>query len=320
MIKSKKLPIYMISFLSLVAIPLTVIGSTYAAWAVTDNAGDFSVNITPYAPGRKRVSFYTSYTGSSWGGLQEESVVDGEKVTSVPTVSLSGYTFKGWIEGSAPDSSHYTATVSSSTISTTSITADKTYYPILESNDSVAYDGSSYHNLNSDVTLTASSVASVKVGKRYLGISGIPNASASVNTSQNLYSSSGIYQFHDDGKIFRKIGFQPNNDWRDLWSGQYPSFSFHTWGDYGDYDYLRPFDAGNYIYYAYIPATNHSFKIIRQAPDASSINWSNNQTANISLSDTFGAGSYSSSSIIMGQYGDSGWTNWGASKIWWFNP
>lgn len=304
---------------SLVVAASLVVGSTYAAFAVTDDAAPKSVKIGLTEISSSTVKFYTSYNGSSWGDIHEEDVLDGQTVETVPTISLTGYTFKGWIEGSAPDLTHYTATVSSSTISTTAITSDKTYYPILESDDSFAYAGSSYYNLNSDVTLSVSSVASVKVGKKYLGVSGIPNATASINTSQNLYSGSGIYQFHEDGKIFRKIGFQPNNDWRQLWNSTYPSFTYHTWGDY-EYDYIRPFDAGNYIYYAYIPATNHNFIIIRQAPEASSINWSNDQSYTISLSNTFGAGNYSSSSIVLGQYGNSGWSGWNSSKTWWFNP
>ena len=296
-----------------------VVGGTYASYIVTDNASPISIKVGLTTIGGSSVKFYTSYNGTSWGGLHEEEVLEGETVDTVPTVSLTGYTFKGWIEGSAPDSTHYTATISSSTISTTTITSDKTYYPILESDDSFAYAGSSYYDLNSDVTLSVSSIASVKVGKKYLGVSGIPNASASINTSQNLYSGSGVYQFHDDGNIFRKVGFKPNSSWRSLWSGQYASFSFHTWGDYGDYDYLRPQDAGNYVYYAYIPATNHNFKIVRNAPDATSIDWNQNHSANLKLSDSYGSGTtYSSSSIILGQYDDVGWNNdWGSNKAWW---
>lgn len=294
-------------------------GSIFAAWAITDNADDVNIKVT--VSSTHNVTFYSSYSNdsSAWQVDGNQLVADGGTVSSVPSVSLTGYTFKGW-RTSLPTLGNYSKEYTSEQAAALPITADTSFYPVFESNDSYAYANSSFYKLNEDCTLNVSSVSNVYVGKRYNGVTGgIPSVTSSVTTAQNLYSSSGIYQFHEDGKIFRKIGFQPNNDWRQLWNSAHPSFTYHTWGDY-EYDYIRPFDAGNYIYYAYIPATNHNFMIIRQAPDASSINWDNNHSDTISLSNTFGAGNYSSSSIVLGQYGNSGWSGWNSSKTWWFNP
>ena len=310
----------LISAASVVVLSSTLFGSTLASWAVTDNASEKNIKISTQSTLRT-LTFYTTYDGSSWGTPVQRTVFDGDKIAvgDIPaaTYSSTDYIFNGWVTA-VPTSSNYSSAVNNSTLANTTISDNNSYYPVIESKTDFAYANSTYYELNHDYELSVSSVASVSVGKKYLGIAGIPNATATKST-QNLITASGIYQFHDTGDIFRKIGFYPNTSWRGLWDSTYPSFSFHTWGTYGDYDYLRPNDIENYRYVAYIPATNDNFKIIRQSPSASSIDYDNNHSADMKLSDTYGGStSYSKTTWILGQYNDVGWNNdWTKSSAWW---
>ena len=83
--------------------PTVLFGVTYAKWAVTDNAEEMKINITPYAPGKKRVNYYLPKSdGSGFELYDYELVSDGGTLSNVPTPgSIANYTFEKWSTSNA---------------------------------------------------------------------------------------------------------------------------------------------------------------------------------------------------------------------------
>ena len=78
--------------------PLILIGSTFASWAVTDNADELNLKITAYAPGLLRVNYYLPKSdGSGFELDSSEALASGEKLSHVPTPgNIENYTFEKW--------------------------------------------------------------------------------------------------------------------------------------------------------------------------------------------------------------------------------
>lgn len=93
-------------------LPTALFGVTYAKWAVTDNADEMTINITPYAPGKKRVNYYLPKSdGSGFELYDYELVSDGGTLADVPTPgSITNYTFEKWSTSNALSDSFDTST------------------------------------------------------------------------------------------------------------------------------------------------------------------------------------------------------------------
>lgn len=111
MIKSRKVLLYTIATLSLVAVPLSIVGTCFANWVVTDNANAFNVNINAYAPGKATVNYYLpNLNGSGYVLDSSESVALGETLSHVPTPgAITNYTFEKWSTSEALSDSFNTS-------------------------------------------------------------------------------------------------------------------------------------------------------------------------------------------------------------------
>ena len=316
----------MISAISAVVLASTLFGSTFAAtsWAVTDNAATKTMKISTSGTVRS-VIFHTTFANSSWDAGSEVNVLDGEnlKSTDIPSVSLSGYTFKGW-SAVIPDSTHYTASYTSSALQELSIDEDKEYYPILESSADYAYADSNYYSVGVDVEINSNSIGSTSLGRRYVGIDGIPNPSATWNDSRDLYSASGIYKFQNDNggaMLYRKIGFKPNSNWAASWDGN-PGFGIHAWDDSSNSSSIHLGTSGGTTLYGYIPTTYKYFKFSRYSHNATEFTWGN-QSDNLSFANDWwwggsGTNKYTKSTIVLKMNSWSSWIdNWGSDYASW---
>lgn len=99
--------------LSAVVLSSTLFGATFASWAVTDNAKQTNIRVSPFVPGKKRVNYYTPKEDGSGYELDSfELVDDGGTLADVPTPeSIPNYTFEKWSTSSALDDSFNTSTV-----------------------------------------------------------------------------------------------------------------------------------------------------------------------------------------------------------------
>ena len=263
-----------------------------------------TLTITGGAAPTYRVRFFTGYSGSAWSTYTDVNVTSGGTVsTSIPSPTLSGYSFKGWVE-SAPSGSNYSSPIASNAVASATVTADKTYYPIFESTADYAYTNSTYYEANVDVAINASSIGSTRLGKRYLGIDGIPNATATWDESRNLLTSSGVYRFSNvtgGAVIERKIGFKPNSDWMNNWGSGCPTFYAYQWDGNGNKStWLGNNPDANGKFYAYVPYYYSNLIITRSDHDTASFSWNNiNQSGDLWIPDDFGGTHYSSTTPVL---------------------
>ena len=282
----------------------------------------FSISASP----TKRLRFYTSHDGSSWSNYSDVVVQEGDSasISSIPSPSLSGYTFKGW-NISVPSSTNYSVTYTSTQISNLTINDDVTFYPILESNTDYAYTNSTYYEAYVDVEINTSSIGSTVLGKRYLGITGIPSPIADWNATRNLVTSSGIYKFVNEGggaNLYRKVGFKPNSNWKGDWGSGTPAFFIHAWIDSStNTDVFMGNSLTNDKLYSYIPATYQYLLFVRNDHNNTSINWSNcNQSGDLDLSKSFmNSSHYSKSSIVLEMDGSADWNGWSKNNSKWIS-
>lgn len=283
---------------------------------------EITISISPIS--KHTLRFFTTYNGSSWSTYSDKLISDGGSISlsDIPSPSLAGYTFKGW-NINIPSSTNYSVTYTNSQVSNLTINNDVTFYPILESNNDYAYTNSTYYEANVDVTISSNSISTTVLGKRYVGITGIPNPIADWNDSRNLVTSSGIYKFVNEGggaNLYRKIGFEPNSNWSTNWGSGTPAFFVHSWIDNStNVDVLMGNSLTNGKVYCYIPATYQYLLFVRNDHDNASINWDNrNKSADLDLSLTFSDSTkYTSSSIVLQMAGNADWNDWGSSNSKW---
>ena len=304
--------------------PIALFGSTFASWAVTDEADPFGLRVA-ISGDIQQVTFYTSHDGSSWGGTTVKNVIKDAKVDEVPSVSLSGYTFKGWVEGSAPSSTNYTSSYSSANILDMSIGADKTFYPILESNTDYVYVNDNFYQANVDVAINTNTLGATKLGKRYIGVSDIPNPAATWDSNRDLYSASGIYKFqNDDGgaMVYRKVGLKPNNQWLNWWDGGIPCFGIYAWDETDNSKNVSVHMGSGTTVYGYIPATYINFKFSRYSHNATSFQWGN-ESYNCKFDNSWwwngsSTNKYTKDTIVLSMNQWSSWQDgWGSESSQW---
>ena len=274
------------------------------------------------------VKFYTGFEDSSWSTYTTINVVQNSSVPAlnIPTPTLSGYTFKGWTTN-VPDSNHYVEEYTNTDLALTPINEDVTYYPIMESDVDYALIGETYYEANKDVVISSFEIGNTIMGKRYLGIDGIPNITASYNDTRGLFSASGVYQFRNDNgnaQIYRKVGFKPNTCWLTPWDEGTPTFGLYAWsGDYNYSVFLGSEADSDGNYYGYIPATFINFKFTRGSHNKTSFDWDNvKQSSNLSFANDWwwnkqADNKYTSSSIVLALNNVEYWENWGPDQAHW---
>lgn len=274
------------------------------------------------------VKFYIGFEDSSWSTSFEVKVIEGSSVdsASIPTPTLSGYTFKGWTT-SVPDSDHYVKEYTNTDIAILPVNEATTYYPIMESDSDYALIGETYYEANKDVNISSFEIANTVMGKRYLGIDGIPNVTASYNDTRGLFSASGVYQFRNDNgnaQIYRKVGFKPNTCWLTPWDEGTPTFGLYAWSGEYNYSVFLGYEAdSDGSYYGYIPATFINFKFIRNSHLKTEFDFSGaSQSSNLSFANDWWwnkqtDNKYTSSSIVLALNDVEYWENWGPDQAHW---
>lgn len=305
--------------------PVAVFGSTFASWAVTDNASPLTFKIGSHGD-LKTIKYYTTYADSTWGGLQQELVIDGDSLESTPTFSIEGYTLKGW-RTSVPGSSAYTTTYTVAELASLNVTADLTLWPIIESNDKYIKDSyGSFFKENTDFEYNGDSMpGGLQLGYRYYGIDGIPNPLATYNTNRTINTDSGIYKLVQDGEnilMFRKIGFHPNDTWKTDWNGM-PSFGVHSWNGLNDVNvHLGNTLDENGNLYGYIPAQNYEFQFVRYGHNETAPGSGANYSANLCFAKNWewsgdANSHYDKASIVLKMNNDAGYS-WNSSNAKWY--
>ena len=117
----KKNKIALLSLFSITSLSL-LIGSSFAAWAVTDNANGVHVKVSVGEVSKHTVNYYTvNAAGTAFTLLGSEQVYDGDTVSSVPSITepINNHKFEAW----------YTSNALSATFNaSTAITADTNVY------------------------------------------------------------------------------------------------------------------------------------------------------------------------------------------------
>lgn len=302
-----------------------VVGGVFSSWAITDNAADVRIKVN-IAEAVRTVTFYTSFDGSSWGDEVEKMVFDGGSVDSIPTVSLSGYTFKGW-KKAAPTYSSYAADYSNNQVLAMTFNDDEEFYPVLESNSDYAYTNSTYYQAGVDVTIPTNTIGATRLGKRYCGVDSIPNAVATWDDTRDVYAASGIYKFENvsgGAMLYRKIGFKPNSNWSQNFGSGTPAFFMHLW-DGAEADVKIGNSLTNGVMYNYIPANAKQFLIRRNDHNQATIDWDHgNKSADLSFDSSWwwnssSTNKYSSSTIVLSMNSDASWDNWGSNAATWID-
>ena len=302
-------------------------GGVYASWSFSTTPTSMettnkNVGVTisdSWSFGSKyTVKFYTSYS-SGWAegtATTINNIAEGSSIStgSIPTPSLSGYTFQGWVTN-APSSSNYTPTyANNSVVAALSITSNMTFYPLLKSNTKKAYisNTSSFHALSTDVTLSISTISSISIGDQYVGVTnGVCNASATSN-SVNLLTASGIYKFSLDGSsvvINRKIGLRISDGYSSHWNQtDYECYTFWCFNsstskeDSAAAKVQRP-NNGTIVCYYYIDYSYRTFIATRFDGGSNIWGWGdNNKSGDIQLINNSDYNSESKSSYTSTNY------------------
>ena len=212
-----------ISILSGVAL---LSGQVHAAWAVTDNAQSFGVQISIGGMSHQ-VIFHTPNSGDTTCMGYNTTNEDAEygdtlsDITVPSTASFLGFTFGGWYTDNA-----FTQAFSNSTPITSDIDLYAKY-----TRSNVLYDGTSTYFVSSNNDQTVDSQYVYKISTQTWGIVPTTNNSNKVD----LISESGIYKMtyaSSTWTILRKVGFNASQT---SW-----------WGN------------DNYITYAYGTTENHN--------------------------------------------------------------
>ena len=268
----------------------------------------------------KSVTFYTAYSDGEWGSSSTAVVPANGNVDAgdIPSVSLSGYTFEGWVN-EVPSSSNIGSTITNEQIVAAAVTNDIAYYPLLKSASKKAYVNSNYYDINTDVVLETNSIGETLIGYQYIGVAGIPDPSSSWHDSRSLHTASGIYKFYEDNGaaiISRKIGFKPNSNWASNYNGTGSSFGIHTWQGSNSTDVHMGNSTGAALF-TYIPADYSNFIFSRYDANATEFAWGN-QSADLAFSNSWSGGSsYSKDSTILYMNYDTGYNDWTSAGATW---
>ena len=290
------------------------------------NASDTSFGIRQATP-THNVKFYTTFDGSDWGDETTLVINNGNSVSvgDIPSISLSGYSFEGWVNAT-PTSSNYFSTLSNSNISALSVTSNVSYYPILKSNSKVAYthsnDNDYYYDLNTDVAISYQTLKATYIGYRYVGITGIPVETSSWVNDRDLVTSSGIYQFSESAGavvVNRKIGFRVSDS--GYWSTESTEYyGLYCFGGSNSASWCssiltRTDNTQTYIGYYYVDYEYDGFNFVRLSEATASWDKKWNQSSDISLlnnkkyNSEVETSSYTSTNITMDKNNTS-WDSW----------
>ena len=229
-----------ISILSGVAL---LSGQVHAAWAVTDNANSFGVQISVGGMSHQ-VSFHTPNSGDSTCMSYNTTNEDADygqtlnDITVPSTASFLGFDFGGWYTDNA-----FTQAFSNSTPITSDIDLYAKY-----TRSNVLYDGTSTYFVSSNIDQTVDSQYVYKIATQTWGITPTKNESDKVD----LISESGIYKMtyaSSTWTILRKVGVSAKDVW---W-----------WGNdsYITYAYGQPEDRNTSyddIYWGGLLSTNYA--------------------------------------------------------------
>ena len=269
----------------------------------------------------KNVTFYTAYTEGEWGSSSTVVIATNGHVTAgdIPSVSLSGYTFEGWVN-EAPNASNIVSPITNEQVAAASVTNDIAYYPILKSNVKKAYVNANYYPIDEDVSLETNSIGETLIGYQYIGVDAIPNPSSSWHNSRSLHTASGIYKFtENDGAaiISRKIGFKPNSQWGQAWDNSSCGIGIHVWQGDNSVSIHMGNTSGEALF-TYIPGDYSNFIIVRYSSNQNGFTWGN-QSADLAFSNSWsGDTSYSKdSTILYMNYSSSYVTGWTSSDATW---
>ena len=176
------------------------------------NAASFSISqvITTV----HHITLYRDYNGSSWTNSTTINVDDGDSISSAVNPTKSNYTFVGW-KTSAPTFSSYAKDYTTSELNSVVPNGDMTLYPIFKTSAIKAYTNGNYYDVDTDITLSTNSIGNTSMGYAYLGFDGIPVTTATWNSTRNLTTNSGIYQFRNvngGAALYRKVGFSTEED------------------------------------------------------------------------------------------------------------
>ena len=225
---NKKTLIVPLLAVSVSLLAVSVFGTTFAAWIVTDNAESKGVGIHP-APGSLNVTFYSSFSNGDWVADSpiEKAYNSCLEVAEIPSISVSGYTFQGW-STNLPSLNDHNVDITSSDLLTTHILDNVSYYPILIANSKSVYIGDNssgnYYAIDTDYTFNTQNLGSCKYGFKYYGIeNGMPDVSDENKefSTYDLLTTSGIYRFVDENnsiKVKRKVGFKVSDAQGNYWS------------------------------------------------------------------------------------------------------
>lgn len=180
------------------------VGSVFAAYAITDNAEPFGVQIS-ISSDSKTITFHTPNGGDSSCmaySTTEEHIDYGAALNtiSIPSTSpFSGFTFQGWYK----ESTFVNQVLESDTISENL----DLYAKYTRSN--VLFDGNDTYFMSSDSDQTVNSQYVYKVANQTWGIQYVLNNADKLD----LLSASGIYKMTystTDWTILRKVGIHAN--------------------------------------------------------------------------------------------------------------
>ena len=273
----------------------------------------------------KNVTFYTAYSEGEWGSSSTVVVPANGHVDAgdIPSISLSGYTFEGWVND-VPSASNVVSPITNEQLVAASVTNDIAYYPVLKLDTKKVFVNSNYYAVDEDVILETDSLNQTLIGYPYLGIAGIPNPSSSWNDNRNIYTDSGIYKFYEnDGAalISRKIGFKPNASWGQDWGTSGSGFGIYSWsGDNNSSIHMG--NSNGQVLFTYIPADYDNFKFSRYSSDNNTFTWGN-ESGNFTFSSSVWADSstYSKDTIILSMISWGEWVNnWGSDNATWSEP
>ena len=300
-----------ILILSFTTIAVSVLSFSQANALYTYRDNNISVVFHTFEASEYRVRFFTGFNGSEWNAYTDVNIESGETITigNVPSPSLAGYTFQGWVT-EAPSNENYNNYVSSSTVGNTTVTEELTYYPVLKSNDKKVYtmvnSVGTYYSLNTDVNINYSSIGSTSLGYKYLGIdNGLPGGSVKFD-NYNLITASGKYQFVESGDnllINRKIGLKISDTNNDYWfqksTEKYTLYYFKKNGDVTESDgwtniVTRNDSSNPFSCNFYIQAWYPQIIFVRLDNTAESPAWNKkwNQSGDITLNGNYTATNY----------------------------
>ena len=298
--------------LTLTALAVGVFSFSQANALYTYHDENVSINFHTFEASEYRVRFYTGYNGTSWDTYTDVNIESGDTITvgNVPSPSLSGYTFQGWVT-EIPSNSNYNSVISPSTVANTTVTGELNYYPILKSNDKKVYSMvnsvGTYYSLNTDVTINYSSIGSTSLGYRYVGIEGLPGGSVKFN-DYDLLTTSGQYQFVESGDdliLNRKIGLKISDTESNYWFKETTEkYALHYYKDDVGSGWTsvvsRSRGGGTFRHDFYIQAWYPKIIFVRINNATNTGSWDNkwNQSGDISLTGGYSATNYINSKNV----------------------